>query len=239
MLVNRQKPDRPVYCVHKSSAASPNSPPNPASSGQSCLNKSCKELSWSGARRQGMTSWSVGEFKCQVGVSRSSAWIMWHKCIHMRAEARGEESLPWPATGSALWECKPSRWTPLICVDCHWWPTGKCFLIAKRSINCFIGAENEVRTTQYIWFRFYFLPSCLSFVKNAAEIAPGSAAKHGSTAARRGFYCNMDRLGPVSGVWNIAGAEIKDFNRFSVKAQSIKVSDKHFLSPQWAKSEMM
>lgn len=131
----------------------------PASSGQSCLNKSREEFSWSGARRQGMTSWSVGEFKCQVGVSRSSAWIMWHKCIHMRAESRGEESLPWPAPGSALWECKPSRWTPLICVDCHWWPAGKCFLIAKRSINCFIGAEKEVRTTQYIWFQFYFLPS--------------------------------------------------------------------------------
>lgn len=29
-------------------------------------------------------------------------------------------------------------------------------------------------------------PSCLSFVKNAAGIAPGSAAKQGTAAARRG-----------------------------------------------------
>lgn len=71
MLVNRQKPDRPVVCVHRSSAP----PPHPAciTRGQSSLNKSREEFSWSGALRQGMTSWSVGEFKCQVGVSRSSA----------------------------------------------------------------------------------------------------------------------------------------------------------------------
>lgn len=53
-----------------------------------------------------MTSVLVREFKCQVGVSWSTSWIMWHKCIHMRAESRGKEPLLWPARRSALWEGK-------------------------------------------------------------------------------------------------------------------------------------
>lgn len=53
-----------------------------------------------------MTSVLVREFKCQVGVSWSTSWIMWHKCIHMRAESRGKEPLLWPAWRSALWEGK-------------------------------------------------------------------------------------------------------------------------------------
>lgn len=100
---------------------------------------------------------------------------MWHKCIHMRAESWEEELLLWSAWGSALWECKPSRWTILICVYCHWWPIGKCSLIKSRSIKRFIGAKKEAWATQCIWV--YFL---LSLVMETVEMIKtrGRANKH-------------------------------------------------------------
>lgn len=108
-----------------------------------------------------MTTQLVGEFKCQVGVSRSTRWIMWHKCIHMRVGSRGgeEEPPPRPAAGSALWECKPRRWTLPICVYCHRWPIGKCFLIESRGAsNASLEQERKSRLPD-VSVIFYFLQS--------------------------------------------------------------------------------
>lgn len=109
---------------------------------------------------------------------------MWHKCIHMRAESHGEESLPWPAGGSALWECKTRQMDsshlcglPLVT---HWEMFPYC--IEEHQLLHW-SREGSPGYSIYLIPVFFFLPSCLSFAKNAAEITQGSAEKHGSTTA--------------------------------------------------------
>lgn len=61
-----------------------------------------KEFSRSSSRVIGawLPSW-FGEFKCQVGVSGSTCWIMWHKCIHMRAQWWGRGT----TAAACWWKC--------------------------------------------------------------------------------------------------------------------------------------
>lgn len=139
---------------------------------------------------------------------------MWHKCIHMRAASQGEESLPRPAGGTALWECKTKQMDsshlcglPLV-TPWEMFP----YCIEEHQLLHWSREGSLVHSIYLILVFFFLLPSCLSFVNNTTENSEGGAEKYRSLAAWRGFYCYMDRPEHLV-VKNIARAEKKGLSQ--------------------------